>query len=183
MDSEHDSRVAGHMGIDKTMKLVDRNFYSQEMAKDIEDYVRSCEDCERNKASRHKRHGALHPLELCYAPWDAIFMDFITQLPQSDGCSTVGVIVDRFTKMAHFVYLKDGEKTAEGCTKLFLEDIWKLHGLPSSIFSDRDPVFTSKFWAKLMGRVDVRLRKSTEFYPQTDGPTERVNQSLEQYLR
>ena len=89
MESEHDSRVAGHMGMDKTMELVDRNFYWPEMAKDIEDYVRSCEDCQRNKASRHKRHGALHPLELSYAPWDAISMDFITQLPKSDGCSTV----------------------------------------------------------------------------------------------
>ena len=183
MESEHDSRVAGHMGMDKTMELVDRNFYWPEMAKDIEDYVRSCEDCQKNKASRHKRHGALHPLELSYAPWDAISMDFITQLPKSDGCSTVWVIVDRFTKMAHFVPVKDGQKTAEGCAKLFLENIWKLHGLPSSIISDRDPVFTSKFWAELMGRLDVRLRKSTAFHPQTDGQTERVNQSLEQYLR
>ena len=109
-------------------------------------------------------------------------MDFITQLPKSDGCSTVWVIVDRFTKMAHFVPIKEGQKTAEGCAKLFLENIWKLHGLPSSIISDRDPVFTSKFWAELMGRLDIRLRKSTAFHPQTNGQTERVNQSLEQYL-
>ena len=110
-------------------------------------------------------------------------MDFITHLPKSDGCSTVWVIVDRFTKMAHFVPVKDGQKTAEGCAKLILENIWKLHGLPRSIISDRDPVFTSKFCAELMGRLDVRLRKSTAFHPQTDGQTERVNQSLEQYLR
>ena len=96
-------------------------------------------------------------------------MDVIRQLPKSDGCSTVWVIVDRFTKMAHFVPVKDGQKRAEGCAKLFLENIWKLHGLPSSIFSNRDPVFTSKFWAELMGRLNVRLRKSTAFHPQTDG--------------
>ena len=129
MESEHDSRVAGHMGMDKTMELVDRNFYWQEMAKDIEDYVCSCDDCQKNKASRHKRHGALHPLELSYAPWDAISMDFIMQLPKSEGCSTVWVIVDRFTKLAYFVPVKDGQKRAEGCAKLFLENIWKLHGL------------------------------------------------------
>ena len=110
-------------------------------------------------------------------------MDFITQLPKSDGCSTVWVIVDHFTKMAHFVPVKDGQKRAEGCAMLFLENIWKLHGLPSSIISDRDPVFTRKFWAELMGRLDVWLRKSTAFHPQTDGQTERVNQSVEQYLR
>ena len=79
MESEHDRRVAGHMGMDKTMELVDRNFYWPEMAEDIEDYVRSCEDCQKNNASRHKRHGALHLLELSYAPWVAISMDFITQ--------------------------------------------------------------------------------------------------------
>ena len=169
MESEHDSRVAGHMGMDKTMDLVDRNFYWPEMAKDFEDYVCSCEDCQKNKASRHKRHDALHPLELSYAPWDTISMDFIMQLRKSDGCSTVWVIVDRFTKMAHFVPVKDGQKTAEGCAKLFLETIWKLHGLPSSIISDRDPVFTSRFWAELMGRLDMRLRKSMAFHPQTDG--------------
>ena len=103
MESEHDSRVAGHLGMDKTMELVDRNFYLPEMAKDIEDYVRSYEDYQKNKASQHKRHGALHPPQLSYAPWDAISMDFITQLPKSDGGSMVWVIVDRFTKMAHFV--------------------------------------------------------------------------------
>ena len=110
-------------------------------------------------------------------------MDFITQLPKSDDCSMVRVIVDRFTKMAHFVPVKDGHKTAEGYAKLFLENIRKLHGLPSSIMSNRDLVFTSKFCTELMGRLDVWLRKSTAFYPETDGQTERVNQSGVQYLR
>ena len=92
------------------------------------------------------------------------------------------VIVDRFTKMVHFISIKNGQKSAEGCAKLFLQNSWKFHGLPSSIISDKDPVFTSKFWAELMGRLDVQLRKSTAFHLQTDGQTERVNQSLEQYL-
>ena len=85
--------------------------------------------------------------------------------------------------MVHFIAIKDGQKTAEGYAKLFLQNIWKLQGLPSSIVSDRDPVFTSKFRAELMGRLDVWLRKSTAFHSQTDGQTERVNQSMEQYLR
>ena len=183
MEAEHDSQVAGHMGMHKTMELVDRNFNWPEMAKDIEDYVRSCEDCQKNKALHHKRHGTLHPLELSYAPWDTISMNFITQLSKSEGCSTVWLIVNRFTKMVHFIHIKDRQKSADRCAKLFLQNSWKLHGLPSSIISDRDPVFTSKFWAELMGRLDVWLRNSTAFHPQTDGQTERVNQSLEQYLR
>ena len=83
----------------------------------------------------------------------------------------------------HFISVKDGQKTAEGCAKLFLQNIWKPNRLPSSIISDRDPVFTSKYWAELMGRIDVQLRKNTAFHAQTDGQTERVNQSLVQYRR
>ena len=153
------------------------------MAEDIEDYVRSCDDYQRNKASRHKRHGTLHPLELSYSPWDSISMDFITHLPVSEDCSTVWVIVDRSTKMAHFVHVKNAQKTAEGCAKPFLANGWKLYGRLSDIVSDRDPVFTSTFWAELMKKLDVRLRKSTAFRPQTDGQTKCINQTLEHYLR
>ena len=165
MEAEHDSQVSGPMGMDKTIVMVDRNFWGPKMAKDIDDYVRSCEDCQKNKVPRHKRHGTLQPLELSYTPWDSISIDFITQLPKSEGCSTVWVIVDRFPKMVHFMPIKDGQKTAEGCGKRFLQNIWKLHGLPSRIISDRDPVFTSKLWAELMGRLDIQLRKSTAFHP------------------
>ena len=164
-ESEHDTGVAGHMGMDKTIEMISRNFYWPHMAEEIEDYVRSCDDCQRNKISRHKRHGMLHPLELSYAPWDSISMDFITHLPVSEGCFTVWVVVDRFTKMAHFIPIRDKQKTAEGCAKLFLANVWKLHGLPSDIASDRDPVFTSTFWAELMKKLDVRLRTSTAFRP------------------
>ena len=125
----------------------------------------------------------LHPLELSYAPWDSISMDFITHLPVSEGCSTVSVVVDRFTKMAHFIPIRDKQKTVKGCAKLFLSNVWKLHGLPSDIVSDRVSVFTSTFWAELMKKLDLGLRKSTAFRPQTDGQTEHVNQTLEQYLR
>ena len=72
MEAEHDSQVVGHMGMDKTIEMVYRNFYWPEMAQDIEDYIRSCEDCQKNNAPRHKRHGTLHPLELSDAPWDSI---------------------------------------------------------------------------------------------------------------
>ena len=171
------------MGMDKTLEMISRNFYWLGMAEDIEDYVRSCDDCQRNKASQYKWHCTLHPLELSYSPWDSISMDFITHLPVSEGCTTIWVVVDRFTKMAHFIPIKEKQKTAEGCAKLFLLNVWRLHGLPSDIVSDRDPVFTSTFWAELMKKLNVRLRKSTAFRPQTDGQTERINQTLEHYLR
>ena len=156
--NKQDTMVAGHMGMDMTLEMINRNFYWPRFSKDIEDYVRSCDDCQRNKASRHKRHGTLHPLQLSYSPWDSIAMDFMTHLPVSEDCSTVWVIVDRYTNMAHYVAVKNAQKTAEGCAKPFLANVWKLHGLRSDIVSDRDLVFTSTFWAELMKKLDVRLR-------------------------
>ena len=93
------------------------------------------------------------------------------------------MVVDRFTKMAHFILIEKGPRTAENCAKLFLANVWRAHGLPSDIVSDRDAVFTGAFWSELTKRLGVRLRMSTAFRPQTDGQTERINQTLEQYLR
>jgi len=110
-------------------------------------------------------------------------MDFITELPLSAGLYTqIWVVVDRFTKMAHFVALP-ADVTAEQLARKFLYEIWKLHGLPEEIVSDRDAKFTSKFWSALMEALGVERKLSTSFHPQTDGQTERVNQSIEQYLR
>ena len=94
MEAEYDSQVAGNVGMDNTMELVHRNFYRPDMAKDIKDYICSCKDYQKNKARGHKRHGTLHPLELSYAPWDSISMDFITTIPKSEGCSIVWIIIN-----------------------------------------------------------------------------------------
>jgi hypothetical protein len=123
LDAEYDSMVAGHMGLDKTNELVRRNFFYPEMEKFFEDYVRSCTQCQRNKAARHTCYELLQPLEFTYHPWDSISMDFIRELPVSDGCSLVWVIVDRFTKIAHFIPLKDGEKKASDLVKIFLKEV------------------------------------------------------------
>ena len=109
-------------------------------------------------------------------------MDFITDLPPSSSFDTIFVVVDRLTKMAHFVPCKKtitGEETA----KLFLDNIYRYHGLPDDIVSDRGPQFISRFWKSLFEILKVDIRLSSAFHPQTDGQTERVNQILEQYLR
>jgi hypothetical protein len=94
-------------------------------------------------------------------------MDFITDLRESEGCRMIWVAVDRFTKMAHFVGLK--EKTAAAVARQFVNHIWKLHGLPDDIVSDRDTAFTSKFWKEVMNFLGIKQRMSTAFHPQTDG--------------
>jgi len=181
LKSEHDTKVAGHMGQDKTTELIRRNFWWPKMNERIIDFVRSCPECQKNKSSHHAPYGLSSPLELPYAPWQSIAMDFITELPRSEGCDQLWVIVDRFTKMAHFIPLK--EKTALDLARIFAKEIWKNHGLPTDIVSDRDSRFTSEVWREFLKILEIRPRMSTVFHPQTDGQTERLNQTIEAYLR
>ncbi|KAH8152984.1 uncharacterized protein LAJ45_03211 [Morchella importuna] len=178
----HDSKVAGHFGQFKTLERVKNNFFWPNMDKDVEEYVRSCDSCQRNKTSRHKMFGMLQPLEIPYRPWASISMNFIVGLPESRGFTKIWVIVDRFSKMAHYIPLPTLNKT-EDLAKLFLKEVWRLHGLPDDIVLDRDSRFISHFWQSLMSLLNVKLKMSTSFHPQTDGQTERVNQTLEHYLR
>jgi len=146
----------------------------------IIDFVQSCPECQQNKASRHQPYGLSSPLELSYAPWQSIAMDFIMELPVSEGCDQLWVVIDRFTKMAHFIPLK--EKTAADLTKIFAREIWRFYGLPTDIVSDRDSRFTSEVWKEFLRLLGIRPRMSTAFHPQTDGQTERLNQTIEVYL-
>ena len=108
--------------------------------------------------------------------------DFITKLPLDQGYDSILVVVDRLTKMVHFI--PTTEKTsAEGLAWLFRDNVWKLHGLPESIISDREPQFAAGLMRELNGMLGIKSELSTVFHPQTDGQTERVNQELEQYLR
>jgi len=152
------------------------------MDENITEYIRSCDVCQCNKVIRQKKYGLLEPLEVPMRPWTAISMDFIVGLPKSDGYTKIWVIVDRFSKMAHFIPLRTEEHIKE-LALTFVKEIWRLHGLPESIVSDRDTRFTSKFWTSLMQLLQVKLSLSSAFHPDSDGQTERVNQTLEQYLR
>jgi len=167
MESEHDTKVAGHMGQDKTIELIRRNFWWPKMNERITDFVRSGPECQKNKASRHQPYGLSSPLELPYAPWQSIAMDFITDLPTSEGCDQLWVMIDRFTKMAHFLPLK--EKTAADLARTFAKVVWRFHGLPTDIVSDRDSRFTSETWKELLRLLGIRPWMSTAFHPQTDG--------------
>jgi len=107
-------------------------------------------------------------------------MDFIVGLPKSDGDRKIWVIVDRFSKMAYFIPLRTEEHIKE-LALTFVKEIWRLHGLTKSIASNQDTQFTSQFWTSLMQLLQVKLNLSTAFHPESDGQTERVNQTLEQY--
>jgi len=115
-------------------------------------------------------------------PWVHISADFITKLPLAQGYDSILVVVDRLTKIVHFI--PTTEKTsAEGLARLFRDNVWKLHGLPESIISDREPQFMAGLMRELNQILGIKSKMSTAFHPQTDGQIERVNQELEQYLR
>jgi len=158
------------------------NFYGANINQDIDEYVRSFDSCQMNKTTRHKKYGELLPLEVPYGPWTSISMDFTVGLPESFGFTKVWVIVDHFSKMAHFIMLPTVNKP-EDLANLFLHSVWKHDGLPDVIVSDRDSKFISHFWQSLMDLLNVKLNISTPFDPQTDGQSDRVNQILEGYMR
>ena len=116
----------------------------------INDFVRRCPECQQNKASRHQPYGLSSPLELLYAPWQSIAMDFITEIPISGDCDQLWVIVDRFTKMAYFVRSRKEGKTAADLAVIFAREIWKYHGLPIDIVSDRSSRFTLEEWKEFL---------------------------------
>jgi len=178
----HDSQVAGHFGQDKTLEIITRDFYWKNLTDWINDYVRSCTTCQQAKAPRHARYGLLNPLQVPYSAWASTSVDFITQLPKSAGYNQIMVVVDRFTKMAHFIGLEE-KATARDVAEAFVKEVWKLHGLPSEIISDMDSKFAGEFWESLCKKLGIKRKMSTAYHPQTDGQTERVNQVLEGYLR
>jgi len=115
-------------------------------------------------------------------PWTHISMDFITKLPLAQGYDSILVVCDRMTKMAYFV--PTTEKTlVEGIARLFWNNVWKLHGLPESIITNRGAQFTAGIMKELNQMLEIDTKLSTAYYPQTDSQTKRMNQDLEQYLR
>nr|KYP34521.1 Retrotransposable element Tf2 [Cajanus cajan] len=178
----HEGGLMGHFGVDKTLSLLKEKFYWPHMRKDVQKHCFRCLACLQAK-SKVMPHGTYTPLPVASSPWVDISMDFVLGLPRTQrGMDSIFVVVDRFSKMAHFIpcYKVDD---ARNIAKLFFRDVVKLHGLPKSIVLDRDTKFLSHFWRILWSRLGTKLLFSTTCHPQTDGQTEVVNRSLSTMLR
>ena len=158
------------------------------MRRKVSEYIKRCNDCNRNKASRHAKYGNLQFREPPKKPWDEVTMDFIVKLPKSADPVTgheydsILVMVDRLTKYSHFIPCSETITAPQlGC--LILDRLVRYHGIPSVFITDRDKLFTSNYWKTLVAAIGIKHKLSTAFHPQTDGQTERMNQSLEAYLR
>jgi len=165
-----------------TAKTVRSLFYWRGQQKHIRQHIRECSVCQRNKHENMASPGLLQPLPIPYAPFINISMDFVEGLPKSEGKDVILVVVDRFDKYAHCLALSH-PYSAPMVAKMFMDNIYKLHGLPATITSDRDPVFLSRFWKEMFNIHGVDLHYSTAYHPQTDGQTEVVNKCIEHYLR
>ncbi|GKB10684.1 putative reverse transcriptase domain-containing protein [Tanacetum coccineum] len=153
------------------------------MKADIATYVSKCLTCARVKAEHQRPSGLLVQPEIPEWKWDNITMDFITKLPRSSqGFDTIWVIVDRLTKSAHFLPIRENDPL-DKLARLYLNRIVARHGIPASIICDRDGRFTSNFWRSFQKALGTDISMSTAYHPETDGQSERTIQTLEDMLR
>uniref|UniRef100_A0A3Q3B2I2 Gypsy retrotransposon integrase-like protein 1 n=1 Tax=Kryptolebias marmoratus TaxID=37003 RepID=A0A3Q3B2I2_KRYMA len=178
----HTSRLFCHPGMSKTLRVVQSRFWWKGLTKDVKEFVAACRVCSQAKPSHRPPAGLLRPLPIPHRPWSHISMDFITGLPSSEGNTTILTIVDRFSKMTHLVPLPK-LPTSKELSQILAEEVFRLHGLPSDIVSDRGPQFVSCFWREFCGQLGIQVSLSSGFHPQTDRQTERCNQEVESKLR
>jgi hypothetical protein len=172
----------GHARRWKTLELISRSYWWPNMSRYISQYCKSCDLCLQTKAQRRKPFGELHPLAIPEAWWDVVSVNFIVELPDSHGFNATMVVVDSVSKHSHFIPTHT-MITALGSAQLYLQNMWKLHGLLNSMLSDHGPQFVAEFMHELYRLLGITISSSTAYHPQSDGQTECVNQELEQYIQ
>ncbi|GJR85539.1 putative reverse transcriptase domain-containing protein [Tanacetum coccineum] len=183
MHESHKSKYSIHPGSDKMYQDMKRLYWWPNMKADIATYVSKCLTCAKVKAEHQRPSGLLVQPDIPQWKWDNITMDFVMKLPKSSqGYDTIWVIVDRLTKSAIFVPMRETDPL-EKLARMYLKEVVTRHGIPVSIICDRDPRFASHFWRSLQKALGTNLDMSTAYHPQTDGQSERTIQTLEDMLR
>ncbi|KAG8501385.1 hypothetical protein CXB51_003461 [Gossypium anomalum] len=183
LSEAHSSRMSVHPGSTKMYNDLKRQFWWPGMKRDISDFVSKCLICQQVKAKHQVPSGLLQPIMIPEWKWDRVTMDFVSGLPLSSSKKdAIWVVIDRLTKSAHFIPVRT-DYSLDKLAELYVSQIVRLHGVPISIVSDRDPRFTSRFWKKLQEALGIKLHFSTAFHPQTDGQSGQIIQILEDLLR
>lgn len=177
----HDDKTSGHFGYAKTLSRLG-SYHWKNIGTDVYDYCKGCGICQLNKDGHVKPLGDAQPLELPTRRWGSIALDFVTHLSLTkSGFDCITTYVDRYSKIIHLIPSR-GTDSSIDAAEGFFHNIFRLHGLPDSILSDRDPKFTSKFWSHFMPLCGMQLKMSTTRHPQTDGATEIMNMTVGNYL-
>ena len=183
--SEAHSLLA-HLGASKTLDYLRDNVWWRDMVTDVKAFCETCNTCKMSKPSNQKPYGLLNPLAVPSYPWESIGIDFVGPLPESrnrDGqFDSITVVICLLTAMVHLIPSRINYNATQ-LAELVFENVYKLHGLPQRIISDRDVLFTSTFWTRLHRLIGTRLRLSSAYHPQSDGSTERANRTVTQMLR
>jgi RNase H-like domain found in reverse transcriptase/Integrase zinc binding domain/Reverse transcriptase (RNA-dependent DNA polymerase)/Retroviral aspartyl protease/Zinc knuckle len=183
--SEAHSMLA-HLGSNKTLDYLRDYVWWKDMVADVKAYCETCHTCKTSKPSNQKPYGLLNPLSVPSYPWESIGMDFVGPLPESgnrDGMfDSITVVICLLTSMVHLIQSRTNYNASQ-LAELMFEHIYKAHGLPKTIVSDRDVLFTSIFWSRLHKLIGTKLRMSSAYHPQSDGATERANRTVTQMLR
>ncbi|KAD4180362.1 hypothetical protein E3N88_28953 [Mikania micrantha] len=183
LEEAHKSKYSIHPGATKMYRDLRVNYWWPGMKRDVVKHVEKCLTCMQVKAEHQKPYGKLQPLEIPLWKWEHITMDLITKLPKTrKGYDTIWVIVDRLTKSAHFLPIRESY-SSEKMAETYVREIVSRHGVPVTIVSDRDTRFTSHFWRNFQEELGTKLLISTAYHPQTDGQSERTIQTLEDMLR
>ncbi|GJR45968.1 putative reverse transcriptase domain-containing protein, partial [Tanacetum coccineum] len=183
MHESHKSKYYIHSGPEKMYQDMKKLYWWPNMKANIATYVSKCLTCAKVKAEHQRPSGLLVQPDIPQWKWDNITMDFVTKLPKSSqGYDTIWVIVDRLTKSAIFVPMRETDPM-DKLARMYLKEVVTRHGIPLSIICDRDPRFASNFWRSLQNALGTSLDMSTAYHPQTDGQSERTIQTLEDMLR
>jgi len=169
LEEGHKSRLSLYLGMTKMYQDLKESFWWQGMKKDVAQLVFACLTCQKANVEHQRPGGIVQPLKIPVWKWDSISKDFVTHLPRTfRGHDTIWVIVNRLTKSAHFLAMNLRMSMAK-LAQLYIKEIVRLHGVPSSIVSDRDPQFTSRLWQTLQAALGTKLTISLADHPQTDG--------------
>src|SRR5712671_4923814 len=181
----HDSTTAGHPGITKTLALMKPYYWWPNMKNFVTEYIKGCTTCQMTKVNMQPTRPPLFPIhsEVNALPFQTISLDFIVKLPTSDSYDTILTITDHDCSKAAIFIPCNEEIDAAGVAKVYATYVFPHYGLPKKVISDRDPRFASNFSRELCDLLRIKQNISSAYHPQTDGQSERTNQSLEQYLR
>eukprot|EP00730_Choanoeca_flexa_P009230 TRINITY_DN12614_c0_g2_i1.p1 TRINITY_DN12614_c0_g2~~TRINITY_DN12614_c0_g2_i1.p1 ORF type:complete len:1337 (+),score=253.89 TRINITY_DN12614_c0_g2_i1:1150-5160(+) len=183
LEEAHEPKHVGHRGKHSTYATLHRLCYWSGMLRDVQDFVSSCSICLRNRSVNRRATGNPQPLEIPPHNWHTITMDFAVGLPKSPaGNDSVLVVVDKLSKRKHLIPCRS-DASAVDIAEAFYSSVFKLHGVPCRIVSDRDPKFTSRFWTALADMLGTKLKMSTASHPQSDGQSENAVKQMKDALR